>query len=51
MPKVNIATRPMKTIVHYAYEYARLYGRHLVTCLVKDNIMTPFTAWALSQSF
>ena len=26
-------------IVHYAFEYARLYGRKKVTCLVKDNIM------------
>lgn len=37
---LKLITRPgSEKIIRYAFEYARSYGRHKVTCLVKDNIM------------
>lgn len=37
---LKIITRPgCEKIVRYAFEYARLYKRKKVSCLVKDNIM------------
>lgn len=37
---LKLITRPgCEKIVRYAFEYARVYGRKKVTCLVKDNIM------------
>ncbi len=37
---LKLITRPgSEKIIQYAFEYARAYGRHKVTCLVKDNIM------------
>lgn len=37
---VKIITRPAsERIIRYAFEYARAYGRHKVTCMSKDNIM------------
>ncbi len=37
---LKIITRPgCEKIVRYAFEYARLYGRKKVTCMMKDNIM------------
>jgi isocitrate dehydrogenase len=37
---LKLITRPgSERIVRYAFEYARAYGRHKVTCMTKDNIM------------
>ncbi|AXG67824.1 isocitrate dehydrogenase [NADP] [Kordia sp. SMS9] len=37
---LKLITRPgCEKIVRYAFEYATLYGRKKVTCMVKDNIM------------
>lgn len=37
---LKLVTRPgTERIVRYAFEYARSYGRHKVTCMSKDNIM------------
>jgi isocitrate dehydrogenase len=37
---LKLITRPgCEKIVRYAFEYARVYGRNKVTCMVKDNIM------------
>jgi len=37
---LKLITRPgCEKIVRYAFEYARLYNRHKVSCFVKDNIM------------
>ncbi|RMG70388.1 MAG: NADP-dependent isocitrate dehydrogenase [Bacteroidetes bacterium] len=37
---LKLITRPgCERIVHYAFAYARAYGRKKVTCMVKDNIM------------
>lgn len=37
---LKLITRPgSERIVRYAFEYARTYGRHKVTCMTKDNIM------------
>lgn len=37
---LKLITRPgTERIVRYAFEYARRYGRHKVTCFTKDNIM------------
>lgn len=37
---LKLITRPgCEKIVRYAFEYARVYGRKRVTCMVKDNIM------------
>lgn len=37
---LKLITRPgCEKIVRYAFEYARLYNRKKVSCLVKDNIM------------
>jgi len=37
---LKLITRPgSERIVRYAFEYARVYGRRKVTCMVKDNIM------------
>ena len=37
---LKLITRPgCEKIVRYAFEYARVYGRKKVTCMVKDNIM------------
>ena len=37
---LKLITRPgSEKIVRYAFEYAKLYGRKKVSCLVKDNIM------------
>ena len=37
---LKLVTRPgSERIVRYAFEYARAYGRHKVTCMTKDNIM------------
>lgn len=37
---LKIVSRPgTERIVRYAFEYARAYGRELVTCMSKDNIM------------
>ncbi|MFS4467727.1 NADP-dependent isocitrate dehydrogenase [Maribacter sp. 2210JD10-5] len=37
---LKLITRPgCERIVRYAFEYARVYGRKKVTCMVKDNIM------------
>lgn len=37
---LKIISRPgCEKIVHYAFEYARAYGRKKVTCFTKDNIM------------
>lgn len=37
---LKLVTRPgCERIVHYAFEYARKFNRHKVTCLSKDNIM------------
>ncbi|MFK7750795.1 MAG: NADP-dependent isocitrate dehydrogenase [Kordia sp.] len=37
---LKLITRPgCEKIVRYAFEYAKLYGRKKVTCMVKDNIM------------
>jgi isocitrate dehydrogenase len=37
---LKLITRPgTERIVRYAFEYARAYGRHKVTCMTKDNIM------------
>lgn len=37
---LKLITRPgSEKIVRYAFEYARVYGRKKVTCMVKDNIM------------
>ncbi len=37
---LKLVTRPgSESIVRYAFEYARAYGRKKVTCMTKDNIM------------
>ena len=37
---LKLITRPgSERIVRYAFEYARAYGRHKVTCMTKNNIM------------
>ncbi len=37
---LKLVSRPgCETIVRYAFEYARAYGRRKVTCMTKDNIM------------
>lgn len=37
---LKLITRPgCESIVRYAFEYARAYGRQKVTCMTKDNIM------------
>ncbi|WP_299665051.1 NADP-dependent isocitrate dehydrogenase [uncultured Polaribacter sp.] len=37
---LKLITRPgCEKIVRYAFEYAKVYGRKKVTCMVKDNIM------------
>jgi len=37
---LKLITRPgSEKIIRYAFEYARVYGRKKVTCMVKDNIM------------
>jgi isocitrate dehydrogenase len=37
---LKIITRPgSESIIRYAFEYARAYGRSKVTCMTKDNIM------------
>ncbi|WP_298982732.1 NADP-dependent isocitrate dehydrogenase [Caldilinea sp.] len=37
---LKLVTRPgCERIIRYAFEYARAYGRHKVTCMTKDNIM------------
>ncbi len=37
---LKIISRPgSERIIRYAFEYARAYGRHKVTCMTKDNIM------------
>lgn len=37
---LKLITRPgSESIIRYAFEYARAYGRHKVTCMTKDNIM------------
>ncbi|WNJ18267.1 NADP-dependent isocitrate dehydrogenase [Pontibacter sp. G13] len=37
---LKLITRPgCERIIHYAFEYARAYGRKKVTCMIKDNIM------------
>lgn len=37
---LKLVTRPgSESIVRYAFEYARAYGRKKVTCMSKDNIM------------
>ena len=37
---LKLITRPgCEKIVRYAFEYAKVYGRKKVSCLVKDNIM------------
>jgi len=37
---LKLVTRPgCERIVRYAFEYARTYGRRIVTCMTKDNIM------------
>ncbi|WP_276390327.1 NADP-dependent isocitrate dehydrogenase [Eudoraea chungangensis] len=37
---LKLITRPgCEKIVRYAFEYARVYNRRKVTCMVKDNIM------------
>lgn len=37
---LKVVTRPgSESIVRYAFEYARAYGRKKVTCMTKDNIM------------
>jgi isocitrate dehydrogenase len=37
---LKLISRPgCEKIVRYAFEYARVYGRKKVTCMVKDNIM------------
>ena len=37
---LKLITRPgCEKIIRYAFEYARAYGRHKVTCMTKDNIM------------
>lgn len=37
---LKLITRPgCERIIRYAFEYARVYGRKKVTCMVKDNIM------------
>lgn len=40
MQCLKLITRPgCERIIRYAFEYARVYGRQMVTCMVKDNIM------------
>lgn len=37
---LKLITRPgSESIIRYAFEYARAYGRQKVTCMTKDNIM------------
>src|SRR5204862_7717344 len=37
---LKVITRPgSESIIRYAFEYARAYGRKKVTCMTKDNIM------------
>ena len=37
---LKVVTRPgSESIIRYAFEYARAYGRKKVTCMTKDNIM------------
>lgn len=37
---LKLITRPgCERVIRYAFEYARAYGRHKVTCMTKDNIM------------
>ncbi len=37
---LKLVTRPgCESIIRYAFEYARAYGRRRVTCMTKDNIM------------
>ncbi len=37
---LKLITRPgSERIIRYAFEYARVFGRKKVTCMVKDNIM------------
>ncbi|MCC6165934.1 MAG: NADP-dependent isocitrate dehydrogenase [Caldilineaceae bacterium] len=37
---LKLVSRPgTENIIRYAFEYARAYGRHKVTCMTKDNIM------------
>jgi isocitrate dehydrogenase len=37
---LKLITRPgSESIVRYAFEYARAYGRRKITCMTKDNIM------------
>lgn len=37
---LKLITRPgSERIIRYAFEYAKVYGRKKVTCMVKDNIM------------
>lgn len=37
---LKLVSRPgCEKIIRYAFEYARAYGRRLVTCVTKDNIM------------
>jgi isocitrate dehydrogenase len=37
---LKLITRPgCESIVRYAFEYAKAYGRNKVTCMTKDNIM------------
>lgn len=37
---LKVITRPgSESIIRYAFEYARAYGRKKITCMTKDNIM------------
>ncbi|MDJ0789460.1 MAG: NADP-dependent isocitrate dehydrogenase [Myxococcota bacterium] len=37
---LKLVTRPgSESVIRYAFEYARAYGRKRVTCMTKDNIM------------
>ncbi len=37
---LKLVTRPgSESVIRYAFEYARAYGRKKVTCMTKDNIM------------
>ena len=40
MQCLRLITRPgSERVIRYAFEYARRFGRHKVTCFTKDNIM------------
>ena len=40
MQCLKLISRPgSERVIRYAFEYARRYGRHKVTCFTKDNIM------------